>query len=241
VTVAWSDNSCVTCHQRPETVKSLPTWSQDLFVHWYGSIHGSQGVTCDKCHGGDPAQAGKKPAHQGIKKPTDSRSPIYFKNLPETCGSCHSGVLQQFTQSRHYKNLKADRLAPTCTTCHGFRMDIGAVTPAQIMGRCTICHTEELGVKPEVVDLMRRIVEEIARTERLVQRSEAAVALARETAGDAKEAEALLKTAQDRLKKSREMWHQFQPEGFRRELEEIQTVAGEAYTAARRAMMQEKK
>jgi len=134
-------NSCVDCHQRAETVTALPAWYQDQFVHWYGSVHGQKGVTCEKCHGVDASHTNKMLAHQSVKSSSDPQSPIYYKNLPETCGACHTTISQQFVQSRHYENLKADRLAPTCTTCHGFQMDVGGVAPLQIVGRCKMCHS----------------------------------------------------------------------------------------------------
>ena len=235
--VASGANSCVECHQRAETVKALPAWYQDQFIHWYGSVHGRKGVTCEKCHGGDPTRADRILAHQGVKSSSDTGSPIYYKNLPETCGSCHKGVYQQFIQSRHYENLKGDRLAPTCTTCHGFQMDIGGVALSQIAARCTICHNPQQGVKPEVAELTRETVEAIIQTEQAIQNARAAIALAREQGLEPKSAEELLRAARARLRKTGELWHRFHLGIFGRELVEIQKTAGEAYTAAKGAML----
>jgi hypothetical protein len=234
---AWGANSCVDCHRRAETIKVLPAWYQDQFIHWYGSVHGRKGVTCEKCHAGDPARTDKKLAHQGVKPSRDSKSPIYYKNLPETCGSCHKGVYQQFVRSRHYENLRADRLAPTCTTCHGFEMDIGGVALSQLAGRCTICHNPLQGVKPEVAELTREIVEAIIQTEHAIQRALVAIELAREQGRESKDAEELVGTARDRLRKTGELWHRFGLDDFGRELIEIQRLSGQAYTAARDAML----
>ena len=235
--VASGANSCVECHQRAETVKALPAWYQDQFIHWYGSVHGRKGVTCEKCHGGDPTRADRILAHQGVKSSSDTGSPIYYKNLPETCGSCHKGVYQQFIQSRHYENLKGDRLAPTCTTCHGFQMDIGGVAPLQLAGRCTICHNPQQGVKPEVAELTRQILEGIGQTEHNIQKAQVAIDLAKEQGLKPKGAEELLRTARDRLKKTGVLWHSFRLGAFKQELTEIQRTAGEAYTVAKGAML----
>ena len=235
-TVAWGANSCVECHQQAETVNALPAWYQDQFIHWYGSVHGRKGVTCEKCHGGEPTQSNKKLAHRGVKSPRDPKSPIYYKNLPETCGSCHKGVYQQFIQSRHYENLKADRLAPSCTTCHGFQMDIRGVAPLQLAGRCTICHNPQKGVKPEVAELTRQTFEGITQTEQAIQRAQVAIELVREQGQEAKGAQELLLTARDRLRKTGELWHRFDLGAFKHELMEIQTVAAEAYATAKRAL-----
>lgn len=236
-TAAWGGNSCIECHQRADTVSALPAWYQDQFVHWYGSVHGRKGVACDKCHGGEPSHADKEPAHRGVKSSRDPQSPIYYKNLPETCGKCHQAVYQQFVRSRHYENLKADRLAPTCTTCHGFQMDIGGVAPHQIVGRCTICHNPQQGVKPEVGNLARQTVEEIVQAEHAVQTAQTAVEFAREQGFEPKGAEELLRTARERLRKTAELWHNFRLAAFRQELREIQAVAGEASAAAKRGVL----
>jgi len=104
----------------------------------YGSVHGRKEITCDKCHKGDPSKADKRQSHKGVKKPGDSEGSVFYKNLSETCGFCHKEVYQEFIRCGHYQNLKADRLASTCTTCHGFQMDIQEIEPLRLAGRCTI-------------------------------------------------------------------------------------------------------
>lgn len=234
---ALGANSCVDCHQRPETVAALPAWYQDQFIHWYGSVHGRRGVTCEKCHGGDPDQTGKKLAHQNVKSAGDPRSRIYYKNLPETCGACHEAVYRQFVESRHYRNLKADWLAPTCTTCHGFQMDIRGVVPLQVVGRCQMCHGQVRGVKPEIGKLARQSAEGIAEAEHAIRSAQLLLELAGEQGRKSREAEELLRTAQDRLRKTGELWHNFQLGAFRQELGEIQKMAEKAAAGAKQAMM----
>lgn len=236
--LALSANSCVECHKEVAAENTLQIWSQNQFIHWYGSVHGRKSVTCEKCHGGNPGHTNKKLAHQGVKSSKDPRSSIYYKNLPETCGSCHKGVYQQFIQSRHYKNLKAERLAPTCTTCHGFEMDIGAVRPLQLMGRCTICHNPQSGVKPDAADLARQSLEDVTHTEQSIQKAQTLIDLAREEGLEPKSAEELLRMARSRLEKTRELWHTFQLDAFKQELMEIQELAGKAYTSAKHVALE---
>ncbi len=228
----WAGNSCVDCHRRSETIRELPAWYQDQFIHWYGSVHAKKGVTCDKCHGGDPTRAGKKPAHQALKPVTDSQSPVYFKNLPETCGACHRGVYRQFIQSRHYKNLKEDRLGPTCTTCHGFQMDIGGVAPIQLAGRCTVCHNARSGNKPQVADQTRHALEEVARTEHAILRSGLAIELLAEPGGDTPAMQARLDALRQRLRATGELWHTFNLNAFEKELAQIQAQAQKVFEEA---------
>ena len=96
-------NSCVQCHFR------LPG---DSFIgaeshSWTGSIHQKSGVTCDKCHGGNPQAAEEKEAHQGVLPSGNPQSTVYFKNVPATCGKCHGAQFYKFTQSVHYRMLES--------------------------------------------------------------------------------------------------------------------------------------
>ena len=238
VKMSWGANVCVVCHQSPETMRSLPHWYQDVFVHWYGSVHGKKGVTCEKCHGGDSTQSEKELAHKGVMPSGDPASRVYYEALPKTCGSCHKEVYQQFVQSRHYKNLEANRLAPTCTTCHGIRMDIGPVVPLLIASRCPLCHnSQQGGVKPEVASLAVKTLEKLAETKRTIQKAEVAIELVKEQRREPKAAEKLLKTAQDRLRGTGALWHRFRLDDFKRELIQIQGAADEAYSAATTVML----
>lgn len=235
--VAWSANSCVACHKEVAVGDDLQIWYQNQFIHWYGSVHGRKDVTCEKCHGGNPGLMDKRQAHQGIKSSKDPKSPIYYKNLPETCGSCHKGVYQQFIQSHHYKNLKTEQLVPTCTTCHGFEMDIGAVRPLQLVGRCTICHNTMRGVKPEVADLARQSLEEVSQVEQDIQKAQTVIDLAREEGLQPTNAEEHLRMARSRLQKTGELWHTFQLDAFKKELMEIRELARKAYSDAKRVTL----
>src|SRR3990172_5501140 len=207
--VAWGANSCVECHKEAAAGNGLQIWYQNQFIHWYGSVHGRKGVACEKCHGGDPAGTDKKQAHRGGKSSKDPQSPIY------------------------YKNLKAERLAPTCTTCHGFEMDIGAVRPLQLVGRCTICHNPQRGVKPEVADLARQSLEDVTQVEQGIQKAQTVIDLAREGGLEPKNAEEQLRMARSRLEKTPELWHTFQLDAFKKELMEIRELAGKAYANAK--------
>jgi len=145
-------NTCVECHSRGETVGAFPSWAQDFFLHWYGAVHGKAGVTCDDCHGGNPAADKKKASHVGVFKSKNPRSMVYYKNLPKTCGTCHKDVAGQFSASHHSKNLVKENLAPSCTTCHGFEMEIEAVNPLQLAGRCSLCHAVGASAKPAAAE-----------------------------------------------------------------------------------------
>ena len=47
-------------------------------------------------------------------------SPVNWRNLPVTCGTCHAGPFVAFQKSEHFALLqKGDARVPTCATCHG--------------------------------------------------------------------------------------------------------------------------
>ncbi len=233
---ASAANSCVDCHQQTKTIEALPAWYQDPFIHWTGSVHGKNQVSCEKCHGGNPSKTEKQSAHQGLKASRDPGSPTHFKNLPETCGSCHKKVYQHFVRSRHYINLKTDRLAPTCTTCHGFQMDLHGVSPLEIAGRCRICHNLTQGVKPEISELAMDIMEEIVQINRVIQKTRLAIELARERGIGTEESEESLKAASLRLKQTGALWHKFNLGPFKKELSEVRAQANQAYESTRNSL-----
>ena len=105
---AFQNNSCVNCHSRD----SLAPRSFQRYTEWHISTHKEKGVGCDKCHSGDPTKKDQGQAHAGIIKPSDPKSRLYLRNLPETCNSCHPGVVSSFVESAHYQKLKSSGMGP---------------------------------------------------------------------------------------------------------------------------------
>ena len=140
-----TQNSCVNCHSRLPASTFVGVKSHS----WNGSVHQQHGVTCDKCHGGDPAAAEKTQAHAGILGSSNPQSPVYFKNIPATCGRCHGGEYYKFTQSLHYKMLESTGKGPECVTCHG-SMVTKVLAPDTLAAVCERCHNERMGIFPYV-------------------------------------------------------------------------------------------
>jgi len=113
--------------------------ASDNFQQWSDSSHSSYYVTCDACHGGNPNTNTEIEAHSPMKNITDPESPIYFKNIPETCGKCHAQELDHFKNTMHYQRLRAESRAPSCINCHqphSFKV----LKASEITPLCSFCH-----------------------------------------------------------------------------------------------------
>ncbi len=142
------ENACVTCHQK----LSPSTGRAHNFSDWEKSIHAQKGVTCNDCHGGDPKEQDPLKVHQGILKPHQPKSPLYYTQIPETCGKCHAAELEEFRKSAHYQELKKSERGPNCVTCHG-SMAIGIPQPSQLEQTCSLCHRERNMAREALVTL----------------------------------------------------------------------------------------
>jgi hypothetical protein len=135
---------CGRCHREGEKAAARYQGPQHEIVESYSeSIHGkgllksglTVTATCTSCH----------TAH-GVLPRTDPASSVNRANVPQTCGSCHHGIQEQFEESIHHTLLgKTDRELPVCNDCHsahtikradaeGFKLDI--------MQKCGRCHGE---------------------------------------------------------------------------------------------------
>ena len=140
-----TDNTCVACHSGLPGSSFVGVKSHS----WRGSIHQKRGVTCDKCHGGNPRAPEQKAAHQGVLGSSDSQSTVYFKNIPATCGKCHGAEFYKFGQSLHYKMLESTGKGPDCVTCHGSMVN-SILTPDTIAALCEQCHNDRMGIFPYI-------------------------------------------------------------------------------------------
>lgn len=110
-------DSCDACHSNPGFYAQHPKLHA-YYQDWRESAHAASGLSCSDCHGGDATSSDAETAHQGMLAATNQDNLLFYKNQPDTCGNCHQDKATQFKQSRHYKALQEDRIAPTCTTCH---------------------------------------------------------------------------------------------------------------------------
>lgn len=107
---------------------------------WDLSAHGRENVGCESCHGGNPRESEAVLAHRSMVRGRGIDSPLNPRNLPRTCGKCHTGPLVDFQKSRHYALLMSGNAdAPTCSTCHD---TVGAQLPSPktLESTCNGCH-----------------------------------------------------------------------------------------------------
>jgi cytochrome b subunit of formate dehydrogenase len=122
-------------------IKTCGECHEDMMANYEGSEHARAllklGLTaaapsCSSCHG----------KHDILPK-ADPASRTGHARVPETCGSCHAGILREWTGSAHGAALAAGREGPVCTTCHEShavkRPDSAAMRHAMSDG-CGNCH-----------------------------------------------------------------------------------------------------
>ncbi|MCP4583582.1 MAG: hypothetical protein GY839_18385 [candidate division Zixibacteria bacterium] len=147
---------CSGCHSDIEFMKKYnPRLPADQFQLYKTSVHGKllyndksdKVAVCTDCHG-----------THGILPSSDSRSKVYYNNIPYTCKECHSDTsyMKSFTQtgeplptdqfdkySQSIHGIKVleegDKSAPACNSCHG---NHGASPPnlSSVSAACGECH-----------------------------------------------------------------------------------------------------
>ena len=206
VNITAENNSCVRCHLALSSTSFVGTKSHS----WNGSIHQEHGVTCDKCHGGDPAAKSERLAHVGVFSSSNPDSDVYYKNIPKTCGKCHGAEYYKFTQSFHYKKLETTGQGPNCVTCHG-SMVTSVLQPDDLANVCERCHNARLGVFPYVPEKAKAVL-------LLLQENKALIGADRKlytSKADLK----LLDTAQANISSARLEWHTFDLDAILRYLQ----------------------
>ena len=108
--------TCGRCHGDIVLAEKHAIPIPEAYQSYMQSIHGAGlyrvgllfSATCKDCHG----------AHE-IQLAQDPRSLINPKNLPNTCGKCHRGVLKDYKRSIHGRLWEAGSPhAPVCNDCH---------------------------------------------------------------------------------------------------------------------------
>jgi hypothetical protein len=141
------ETTCGACHGNATVIEQAKLPGGDVVGKYHDSIHGrainlktsakDAVPVCTTCHG----------AHD-MRPKADPASRVARANIPDTCGGCHSGVKEKWTQSFHGQLRQANVMAaPGCTDCHSAhaiqRHDLAAWKLAAI-GACGTCHADRL-------------------------------------------------------------------------------------------------
>jgi hypothetical protein len=197
-------------------------------------------VTCNKCHGGDPAQNKKDLAHHGVLDASHSDSMIFYKNVPKTCSLCHQAIYEGFSQSKHYQSLKEDKMVPTCTTCHGFHMGIGVANLYELATKCAVCHNERSKIYPKVPADVDEILTTSKKIEEALVKVKYTIELAREGLQDIKPLEDRLKAVQAEWNRVSPLWHTFDLERLKREAMATLKKTDQVYVQSKEVLMKKK-
>ncbi len=133
---------CGQCHKDgKKAALRLKSSQQHIISNYSESIHGkgllksglTVTATCTDCHSSHKELPAKDP-----------RSSINPKNISATCGTCHTGIQDQFRQSIHSPDVtKTDKKLPVCNDCHSShtikRTDQDNFKFA-VMDNCGKCH-----------------------------------------------------------------------------------------------------
>jgi predicted CXXCH cytochrome family protein len=135
--------TCGTCHANDALAKKYGL--QNVYATYMDSIHGyavsKEGLlvaaNCMSCHGSHNILSHKDP------KSTTARV-----NVPNTCGTCHGGVKDEYFAGVHGKMvLNGNQKAPVCTDCHtahGILQPTESTFRMQSTPICGSCHKEQL-------------------------------------------------------------------------------------------------
>jgi len=126
---------CGKCHKEGQKAAIRYTGDQhEILKNYTISIHGKglleSGLVvtamCTDCH----------TAHHELPK-NNPESSVNKKNIARTCGECHNGIYEQFTQSIHYTTKEnSEKELPMCDDCHSSH---------------TISRTDKEGFKLEII------------------------------------------------------------------------------------------
>jgi hypothetical protein len=201
------------CHE--DKVRQLATAN---YQQWSESVHALK-ATCDDCHGGDPKQATKEKAHINFKNITDPQSPVYYTNVPKTCGKCHPKELDNFENSTHYQKLESNKLAPTCTTCHHPHA-FTTPNPEDFRNSCGSCHSVSNKIAPfdtplKAEDMLRKV----NKLQFNIEMAQQDIFWAQKNGTDVAQAKIYTENALKTLENLAPMWHEFNLTHFEVEID----------------------
>jgi len=135
--------TCGSCHLSQVNGKKGQGFVKDFLQSTHGIALSKTGLvnsaTCASCHG----------SHE-VKRTADPAAPISRRQVPNTCGQCHAGILKDYLEGVHGQDFaKGVRDVPVCTDCHGEHQILSPqdkhskVYSTQVALTCAKCHDNE--------------------------------------------------------------------------------------------------
>lgn len=135
---------CARCHREGQKAAiRYIGYEHEIIQHYTESIHGKgllkSGLVvtamCTNCH----------TSHRELPA-SDPQSSVHPSNVPTTCGRCHHGIEEQFSQSIHSRLVtNTGKKLPECSDCHTAheirRADLDEFK-LEIMRQCGQCHLD---------------------------------------------------------------------------------------------------
>ena len=193
--------------------------ASDNYQQWSDSEHSRYYVTCDACHGGNPRVKTKAEAHATVRNVDDPESPIFFKNIPDTCGKCHTEEQDHFKNTMHYQRLKAEFRAPSCATCHQPHT-FKVLKASELTVLCSVCHNQQdqiatAGIPKEAKQALERANE----FKDELRKAKNSVAEAKAAGKEVSSAQTDLDNAQEVDENIPALWHGFNLKDFDRQIQ----------------------
>ncbi|MDX2043037.1 MAG: multiheme c-type cytochrome [Acidobacteriota bacterium] len=228
----FKDNNCVGCHAKVTSPYKLTS----RYAEWQISTHHEKAVGCEKCHGGDPAIKDEKRAHQGVVPPENPQSRLHLKNLPETCSTCHQGVVSSFTESTHYQKLKGAGIGPSCSTCHVHMGSQVLYTPEETAAMCSTCHNSPnklMPLRPEIPEKANEVMQSIRRANTMVLWADRLLDQAGAKKLDINDEQKEQKIARAVLAEAKVSWHAFNLESVRKKADDAHDMSAKVKDSLR--------
>jgi Cytochrome c3 len=135
--------TCGTCHFSRVNGKKGKGFVQGFLQSTHGMALSKSGLansaTCATCH-----------SSHAVKRTADPSSPMHRRQVPNTCGQCHAGILKDYLEGVHGQDFaKGVRDVPVCTDCHGEHQILSPqdrqskVYSTQVALTCAKCHDNE--------------------------------------------------------------------------------------------------
>jgi hypothetical protein len=132
--------TCGACHFSQVNGKKGQGFVKEFLQSTHGQALSKTGLansaTCATCH-----------RSHDVKRATDPSSPMSRRQVPNTCGQCHAGILKDYLEGVHGQDFaKGVRDVPVCIDCHGEHQIMSPqdtrskVYATQLALTCAKCH-----------------------------------------------------------------------------------------------------